>query len=36
MKNLAIIALCLIPNLTNANDMEEIVVKARQIKVVLE
>lgn len=38
MKHLAIVALCLFPSLASANttDIEEIVVKARQVKIVLE
>jgi hypothetical protein len=35
MKNLAIIALCLLSSFASANEIEEVVVKARQIKIVL-
>jgi hypothetical protein len=36
MKNWAIVALCFFSSLASANDFEEVVVKARQVKVVLE
>ena len=35
MKNWAILALCLFSSFASANQMEEVVVKARQIKIVL-
>lgn len=35
MKNMAIIALCLLSSFASANNVEEVVVKARQIKIVL-
>ena len=35
MKNMAIFALCLISSFASASDMEEVVVKARQIRIVL-
>lgn len=35
MKNLAVIALCFFSSFANATDVEEIVVTARQVKIVL-
>ena len=35
MKNLAVIALCLLSSFASAKEIEEVVVKARQIKIVL-
>jgi len=36
MKNLAILALCLVSSFASANEIEEVVVKARQVKIVFE
>lgn len=36
MKNWAIIVLCLFSSFASANQMEEVVVKARQVKIVLQ
>lgn len=36
MKNWAIVALCLFSSFASANEMEEIVVKARQVRIVLQ
>lgn len=36
MKRLAIIALCFASTFANASEMEEVVVKARQIRIVLQ
>ena len=35
MKHLAIIALCFLSSFASANEIEEVVVKARQVKIVL-
>jgi hypothetical protein len=35
MKNLAVVALCFLSTFASANEIEEVVVKARQIRVVL-
>lgn len=35
MKNLAVIALCFFSSFSSAQDIEEVVVKARQIKIVI-
>lgn len=35
MKKLAILALCFFSTMANAKDVEEVVVKARQIKIVI-
>ena len=35
MKNLAIVALCCLSTFASANEVEEVVVKARQVKIVL-
>ena len=36
MKNLAILALCLVSSFASANEIEEVVVKARQVKIVFQ
>lgn len=36
MKNLAILALCLVSSFASANEIEEVVVKTRQVKIVFE
>jgi len=36
MKNLAILALCLVSSFASANEIEEVVVKARPVKIVSE
>ena len=36
MKNMAIVALCFLSTFAGANDVEEVVVKARQVKIVLD
>ena len=36
MKNWAIVCLCLVSSFTSANEIEEVVVKARQIKIILD
>jgi len=36
MKNLAIVALCFLSTFASANDIEEVVVKARQVKVIID
>jgi hypothetical protein len=36
MKNLAVIALCFLSTFASADEVEEVVVKARQIKIVME
>ena len=35
MKNLALVALCFLSTFASANEMEEVVVKARQVRIVL-
>jgi hypothetical protein len=35
MKHLAIVALCLFSSFTSASEIEEVVVKARQVRIVL-
>ena len=35
MKNLAVVALCFLSTFASANEIEEVVVKARQVKIVL-
>ena len=35
MKNLAVIALCFFSTFASANEIEEVVVKARQVRIVL-
>ena len=36
MKNLAVVALCFLSSFASANEIEEVVVKARQVKLVIE
>lgn len=36
MKKLAFVALCFLSSFASANDVEEVVVKARQVKIVIE
>lgn len=36
MKNWAIVCLCLVSSFTSASEIEEVVVKARQIKIILD
>jgi hypothetical protein len=36
MKNLAVIALCFLSTFASADEVEEVVVKARQVKIVME
>jgi hypothetical protein len=36
MKNLAVIALCFLSTFASADEIEEVVVKARQVKIVME
>lgn len=36
MKHWAVIALCLVSTFASANEMEEVVVKARQVRIVLQ
>ena len=36
MKNMAVLALCLVSSFVSADEIEEVVVKARQVKIVME
>jgi len=36
MKNLAVVALCFLSTFASADEVEEVVVKARQVKIVME
>lgn len=36
MKNMVVLALCLVSSFVSADEIEEVVVKARQVKIVME